>query len=219
MSREFVRPPLLDKFYQEFLSNEQSADFVDCVSRHYCIDTLMELAQRGARSTRRAAVLALGFLGDYGALESLGRSLHDRDRAVRMLADHGLRQVWFRQGTPGEQLICRRAAILNGKGLFDQAIDWTTRAIAENDLLAEAWNQRALAYYSLSEYEQAISNCQEALYLNRYHFLAAIGLANSYLQLDSVTSALEAFRLALTIHPDLESVRGQILQLEKILDD
>jgi hypothetical protein len=39
------------------------------------------------------------------------------------------------------------------------------------------------------------------------------------LQQDSVSAALDAFRLALKINPDLESVRGQILHLEKILED
>jgi tetratricopeptide (TPR) repeat protein len=55
--------------------------------------------------------------------------------------------------------------------------------------------------------------------LNRYHFLAAIGLANCHLQMDDVSAALEAFRLSLRINPDLESVRGQILHLEKIVED
>jgi len=187
MSQQPQQPTLLDRFYQDFLRSERSADFVDRVSRYYSLETLSELVAKGSRTTRRAAALAVGFLGDYSAIESLGRALHDNDRAVRMLADHGLRQLWYRQG--------------------------------QNDSLAEVWNQRALAHYALGEYESAIAAAEEALYLNRYHFLAAVGLANCHLQQDSVSAALDAFRLALKINPDLESVRGQILHLEKILED
>lgn len=219
MSQQSQHPTLLERFYQEFLRTERSADFVDRVSRHYCLGTLSDLVAKGSRTTRRAAALAVGFLGDYTVIETLGRALHDNDRAVRMLADHGLRQLWFRQGLQHEQLVARRLARLNTRGQHEQALELARQALTENDSLAEVWNQRGLAHYALGEYETAIAASEEALFLNRYHFLAAVGLANCHLQQDSVSAALEAFRLALKINPDLESVRGQILHLEKILDD
>lgn len=219
MSQQPQQPTLLDRFYQDFLRSERSADFVDRVSRYYSLETLSELVAKGPRTTRRAAALAVGFLGDYSAIESLGRALHDNDRAVRMLADHGLRQLWYRQGLQHEQLMARRLARLNTRGLHEQALELARLTLTENDSLAEVWNQRALAHYALGEYESAIAAAEEALYLNRYHFLAAVGLANCHLQQDSVSAALDAFRLALKINPDLESVRGQILHLEKILED
>lgn len=219
MSEQSQQPTLLDRFYTDFLRTESSADFVDRVSRYYSIDTLSELCFKGARGTRRAAALAIGFLGDYSAAEPLGHALHDTDRAVRMLADHGLRQLWFRQGLQHEQLLAKRLARLNTRGQHEQALELARRTLTENDSLAEVWNQRALAHYALSSFEAGIEASEEALFLNRYHFLAAVGLANCHLQLDAVSSALDAFRLALRINPDLESVRGQILHLEKILDD
>ncbi len=219
MSSQPNQSTLLDRFYQEFLRTERSADFVDRVSRHYCMATLSDLCAKGQRTTRRAAALAIGFLGDYSSVESLGRALLDADRAVRMLADHGLRQLWFRQGLHSEQLVARRLARLNTRGQHEAALELARHALTENDSLAEVWHQRALAHYALSEYEAAIAAAEETLFLNRYQFLAAVGLANCHLQLDAVSSALEAFRLALRINPDLESVRGQILHLEKILED
>lgn len=219
MSSQSLQTTMLDRFYQDFLRTERSADFVDRVSRHYCIDTLQTLLGKGNRATRRAAALAIGFLGDYSELEPLGRSLHDKDRAVRMLADHGLRQLWYRQGLLHEQYLARRLSRMNVRGQHEAVLEQAGQALLENDALAEVWHQRASAYYALSEFEAAISASEETLYLNRYHFLAAIGLANCHLQLDAVSEALDAFRLALQINPDLESVRGQILHLEKILDD
>ncbi len=219
MSSQPNQPTLLDRFYQDFLRTERSADFVDRVSRHYCIETLADLCAKGQRTTRRAAALAIGFLGDFSSVESLGRALLDSDRAVRMLADHGLRQLWFRQGSQHEQMIARRLARLNTRGQHESALELARQALTDNDSLAEVWHQRSLAHYALSEYEAAIAAAEETLFLSRYQFLAAVGLANCHLQLDAVSSALEAFRLALRINPDLESVRGQILHLEKILED
>lgn len=219
MSSQSLQTTMLDRFYQDFLRTERSADFVDRVSRSYCIDTLQVLAIKGGRTTRRAAALAVGFLGDFSAVETLGRALNDSDRAVRMLADHGLRQLWFRQGLQHEQLIAKRLARMNLRGQHEQALELAAQTLAENDSLAEVWHQRGLAFFALSEYDSAVAAAEETLFLNRYHFLAAVTLANCHLQQDSVSAALEAFRLALSINPDLESVRGQILHLEKILED
>lgn len=219
MSSQSLQTTMLDRFYQEFLRTERSADFVDRVSQWYCIDTLQVLATKGGRTTRRAAALAIGFLADFSAVETLGRALNDRDRAVRMLADHGLRQLWFRQGLQHEQLIAKRLARMNLRGQHEQALELAAQALADNDALAEVWHQRSTAFFALSEYDSAIAAAEEALFLNRYHFLAAVTLANCHLQQESVSAALEAFRLALSINPDLESVRGQILHLEKILED
>ena len=219
MSPEFVHSPMLDRFYQQFLKSENSADFVDRVTKHYCAGTLEKLSQFGPRTTRRAAVLALGFIGDYSQNEALGSALIDSDRAVRLLADHGLRQIWFRQGSQFEQQFAKKLARSNNRNLHAEVVELSDWMITRSDSLAEVWNQRALALYALSDYELAIASCQEALYLNRYHFLAGIGLANCHLQTDDVTAALEAFRLSLRINPDLENVRGQILHLEKIVED
>ena len=49
--------------------------------------------------------------------------------------------------------------------------------------------------------------------------IVMVGMAHCYLQLDDANSALECFRLALRINPDLEGVRSHISHLEKILDE
>jgi tetratricopeptide (TPR) repeat protein len=219
MSRETVQVPKLDKFYQQFLQDEESARFVDLTTRHYTPGTLERLAVSGSRLSRRAAVLALSFVGDFRSNEVLGHLLHDRDRAVRMLADHGLRQVWFRAGTEEERAMLRRIQRLNNCHKHALAIELAEALTARNRQLAEAWNQRAIASYCLSDYDRAIDFCQEAIFQNRYHFLAVVGMGNAFMQLDNVSSALESFRLALDINPDLENIRGQVTHLEKILGE
>ena len=56
------------------------------------------------------------------------------------------------------------------------------------------------------------------MYLNRFHFGASLGVANCYMQLEQTLPALEFFRLAISINPDMECVRTQIDQLERTLE-
>lgn len=218
MSDEINRYPMLDRYYQQFLNDENSASFIQAVSRTYGLGTLERLARYGGRVSRRASILALGFLGDYQCNETLGRALHDSDRAVRLLADHGIRELWMRDGTDQQRHLLRRVVRLNTRHRLADALDLSDELIALNPIIAESWNQRAITKYGLEMYDEAIQDCQEALYLNRFHFTAALGVANCYLQMDDAYVALEFFRSALSINPDLEAVRGQISHLERTLE-
>lgn len=219
MSEVPIRYPLLDKIYQQYLQDENSAKFIQAVSRSYNIGSLHRLAEYGGFISRRAATLAVGFLGDFSSNEVMGGSLLDKDRAVRLLADHGIRQLWGRQGSPEHRLAVSRLYRLVSQNRLDEVLCESTRLIEVNAGLGEAWNQRAIAYCAMGDYESAIEDCRESLNCNRYHFPAAMGMAHCLLQMDDAFSALECFRLALSINPDLEGVRNHIIHLEKILDN
>lgn len=205
----------LEQFYHHYLQNERAADFVASVADNYSNETLKRLAAAGNRVIRRAAVLALGFLGNYDANEVVGQALRDRDRAVRLLAEHGLRQIWFRAGNGHQYQALNALVRLNDNGHYHEVIDQSRKFLAEAPLLAEVWNQRAIAEFSLFDYEESALSCQRALEINPYHFNAAMGLGHCYLQMDQTVLALEAFRIALRINPSLECVRSQIRQLER----
>ena len=85
------RRPTLERLYHRYLETEDTAAFVGAVARHYLLTTLERLATGGNHTSRRAAIMALGFLGDYSQSAILGRALTDRDRGVRLLADSGIR--------------------------------------------------------------------------------------------------------------------------------
>ncbi len=210
-------PSRLLNCFGRFLANENSAEFVESVSHQYGLGTLERLLWAGPCGVRRAAALAIGFLGEFENNEALGRALHDEDRGVRLLADHGLRQLWFRQGPPGQRPLLVRTAWLNRCGKHDEAHDLASDLIAAQPELAEAWNQRSTALAGMNDLSASVEQRKEVLYLNRHHFVAASCLAATWLQLDEMMLALEAFRLTLEICPDLENVRAQIGKLERIV--
>jgi tetratricopeptide (TPR) repeat protein len=202
-------------FYQEYLDQRDSSGMMREVSAHYSAGTLERLVRHPQREVRRAAVFALGVLGDYGANHALGCALHDEDRIVRTLADEGIRRVWMRAGSETECWELNILVRLNAAEQFLEAVRRATRLIETAPWLAEAWSQRALAESALARYGDAIRDCHEVLELNPYHFIAAATMGQAYLELNNPISALESFRRALRLNPDLEGVRAQIVRLAK----
>ena len=212
------KAPLLNAFYQYYLADETSAHFVAQVSKHYTLGTLGRLAEYGSRTTRRAAILAIGFLGGYESNEVLGRGLHDADRVGRLLSENSIRELWYRDGSLPQQQRLQAIIRLNNALRFDQAAREASELIQEADGFAEAWNQRAIAYYQLERYTESVRDCRQALQRNPYHFAAAVGMGHCYLEIFDAVAALECFRKALEINPDMENVRAQVGYLERTLE-
>src|SRR5260221_13259420 len=64
--------PNLERLYHRYLESEDTAAFVINVSERYLLSTLARLAIGGNHVSRRAAVMAVGFLGDYSHNAVLG---------------------------------------------------------------------------------------------------------------------------------------------------
>ncbi len=212
-----VRTPALHGLYHQYLVDQDTARFSRQVAKRYTDGTLERLAIAGDRMARRAAVLALGLLADYNGNSTLGRALHDDDRGVRMLAETGIRQVWCRIGTTQHRKMLSAIVDLNTAGRFDDAIVRTTRLIEQAPWIAEGWNQRALALFSTGRFAESIHDCTQALEINPYHFGAATGMAQCHLKLNNRPQALECFRRALRLNPNLEGVRAHVLYLQRTL--
>ncbi len=213
-----AKRPLLERLYHRYLEDENSAAFVAAVSRHYLTSTLERLAGGGDYVTRRASIMALGFLGDYRHNAVLGRALVDRDGGVRLLADNGIRALWRRDGNTRQRQHLARLCRLNHGSQYEQAVCDATALIDDAPWFAEAWNQRGIGLFAQRRFEDAANDCHQTLELNAYHFGAAVGMAHCYLELDEPVAALENFRRALGLNPDLEDVRVQIEYLQRALE-
>ncbi len=212
-----ARTPALDILYHQYLVDQDTAQFSRRVGQQYTMGSLERLAVIGDRMVRRAAVLAIGLLGDYNSNATLGRSLHDDDRGVRMLAESGIRKLWCRIGTAEHRRLLDAVVELNSTGRLIEAIELATRLIEQAPWLAEGWNQRALALFGMGRHAESIHDCSQALELNPYHYGAATGLGQSYLKLNNRPKALECFRRALRLNPNLEGVRAHVLYLQRTL--
>lgn len=211
------RAAILLSFYNEYLDSKDATGFVRRTSRLYTTGTLERLLTTAPRTVRRAAALALGHIGRYESNVSLGRALTDPDRGVRTLAEDAIRSVWCRAGNKLQQHRLDAIVRLNSKKQHHSAAGRATELLREAPWFAEAWNQRAIAHFGLRRYVESIGDCREALEINPYHFAAAAGMGQCYLQLGNAASALECFRRALRLNPGLEGVRASIQHLERTL--
>jgi tetratricopeptide (TPR) repeat protein len=214
-----IRSPHLLDLYERYLDNQDSAGFINQVSQRYSQGTLQRLTQHPFREVRRAAVLALGFLGDYQCNHTMGRALLDDDRTVRTLAENGIRSVWTRIGSQQDRQELGEILLLNAAQQYKETIPRTSKLIEHSPWIAEAWFQRAVAHYALGRLADAIRDCHETLEINPYHFIAATTMGQAYLELENPISALDCFRRALRLNPDLETVRNHVIRLARMVED
>jgi tetratricopeptide (TPR) repeat protein len=211
------RHPVLNQLFQRYLSDENTARFIADVSQRYTIGSLERLADFGDRATRRAATMALGFLGNYSSNQVLGRRMSDSDRGVRLLAENGIRELWFRDGDDSQRQRLATVARMNRSEQFLQAVLAATELIEEAPWFAEGWNQRAIAYFHLGRYLDSANDCHQTLELNPYHYAAAVGMGMSYMEMEDLRAALDCFKRALKLNPDLEDIRTRIVLLKQSL--
>ncbi len=213
------RHALLVENYQRYLADGESGSFVRQTTQRYTVGTLERLAEFGPRDARRAAALSLGLIADYRSNATLGKCLSDSDRGVRLLAENAIRDIWCRDGTVGHRRILNNIIRLNGAGQFETVIRQATKLIEEVPWFAECWNQRAIAYFQASAFRDSANDCQQTLELNPYHYGAAVGMGQCYLELNDGWAALECFRRALRLNSGLEAVRMQVDHLQRALEE
>jgi tetratricopeptide (TPR) repeat protein len=211
--------PHLLGFYAKYLEDRDTAAFVKDVLWRYNSGTLQRLAQHGRREVRRGAVFALGLMGGYDANHTLGCALLDADRTVRMLAENSIRCVWLRSGTQAQRRELDVLVRLGAARRFEEVVRRAGRLIDAAPSLAEAWAQRAVAHCALGQFAQCIRDSHEALELNPYHYVAATSMGRAYVELGNPVSALECFRRAPRLNPDLEGVRLQVARLSRLVED
>ncbi|TWT37847.1 Tetratricopeptide repeat protein [Posidoniimonas corsicana] len=211
------RVPVIVDFYLRYLDDQDSAAFIKNIARRYTCASLERLAVCGDRSGRRAAVLALGYMGDFSSNAVMGQALVDRDRGVRTIAENGIRDLWRRVGSREQRATLSAIIRLNQTKQYDEAIRLATELIHESPWIAEAWSQRGAAYFHLSQYDSSIRDCHQALEINPYHFTAAAGMGQCHLLQENPVAALEAYRRALRLNPGMEEVRVQVIQLQRTM--
>ncbi|MCU0515640.1 MAG: tetratricopeptide repeat protein [Oscillatoria sp. Prado101] len=135
------------------------------------------------------------------SVNQLLEDLKKPDEAVRNRATQELWRIWFHQkGVYGLELI-QRSQILLEAGEVAKAEAALTELINDQPDFAEAWNRRAVLYYTLGEYKKAIADCQTVIKLNPVHFGALHGLGLCYAASGDYRAAIQAFRKALEIQP------------------
>lgn len=206
---------VLIDFYRAYLRDQDLERYRRQVASRYTEATLARVAETANTDARRAAALALGLIGTFESSNAaLAKALRDTDPTVRFLAERGLWAIWFRADTPENNDSLERITTLVRREQLDDALLLVNKLIARSPRFAEAYNQRAIVYYALHQYEESAADCERVLQLNPYHFGALNGLAGCQYRLDKRGEALKTMRRALKLQPFNEGLRESIAALE-----
>ena len=207
--------PLLTTLYQIYRQHHDARSFIEQVTVYYSEASLIRLTGATNAETRRGAALALGFVGTYQANDTLGCLLKAPDRNVRLTAESSLKSVWSRDGSEDQRQEFYAVVRLIAAQRFGDAIRLANILLDEYPLYVEARNQRAIALFALQQFEDSIEDSRTVLKLNPYHFGAAIVMGHAYLQLRNTPKAIECFHRALTINPNLETIRYHLERITR----
>lgn len=147
-------------------------------------------------------------------LDGLFNKLKSADARAAARLEREIWNEWSKSGSPAMDLLLQRGRDALAAGNTGEAIDHLTALTDHAPDFAEGWNARATAYYQAGQFGPSISDIARALTLNDRHFGAMAGLGAMYEELDNPQKALEVYRAALAIHPNLRGVSVAVERLE-----
>ncbi len=183
------------------------------------IDRQSALAAIAAPGTARRLQGIASLAGTGGMAEAplLTGLLSDPDRDVRAAAEQGLWTVWGHSGDPAIDRLYLQGVALMGESRYAPAMETFNRIIRDRPQFAEGWNKRATLYFLLGDYARSLRDCAEVIKRNPDHFGALSGYGQIYVALEQYELALDYFRKALAVNPNMAGVARSIEQIEGYL--
>ena len=209
----------LAKLLVRYPTQGQREKLKQLLLQNYTQENLIDYLTHEVAPTRQAAAYALGIIGDTAAIAPLAKALQHSDPDMRSNAEQALWAIWFRSGDKSVNDMLKRSAEYIKREQYAEAVDLLTEVTQVAPEFAEGYNQRAIAYFMLEEWEQSIDDCKKVVTLNSVHFGAFAGMGQCYLRLGNLREALKAFQRALEIHPALYGVAHTVLQIQDALQE
>jgi tetratricopeptide (TPR) repeat protein len=182
--------------------------------KHWTSEQLASLLSCPDHDARKVAALALSLVGGQCCIPALIKRLRDRDPMTNQMAEHALWSIWFRGGSPAANAeLAHGAQALNDRE-FERAFAHFGRAIQQCPQFAEAFNQRAIGWYMLEDYDKSADDCRRAVELMPMHFGAWAGLGHCHAHAGRMADALACYEKALHINPHLDCIRQAIAELK-----
>jgi tetratricopeptide (TPR) repeat protein len=167
--------------------------------------------------TRAAAVAWIARNGRAGDDAPLYARLRDESPTVRGFAEQALWLIWSRSGDTAIDQLLERGVDEMQSGRSREAIATFSEVIRRRPAFAEGWNKRATALYLAGEFQRSLADCDEVLKRNPRHFGALSGAGLIHLALEQHRQALQWFRRALEVNPNMEGIEAEAQRLEALL--
>jgi len=165
---------------------------------------------------RLAGVVYFGRNGMATDGPLLVKRLSDENPVVRDVAGQAIWLVWGRSGDDRIDRLLESGIAEMSAQHYPRAIEIFSDVIRRRPDFAEGWNKRATAYYLAGELQKSLADCDEVMKRNPQHFGALSGYGQIYARLEEYDKAIEYFRRALAVNPNLENLEPIIRSLEEL---
>jgi len=147
------------------------------------------------------------------------RRLRDDNELVRGFAEQGLWRLWGRSGDAAVDRLMAEGIEQMQQARFAEAIAVFSEVIRRAPAFAEGWNKRATVHYLAGDYQRSLADCQEVMKRNPQHFGALSGYGQIYFRLEQYDKAIEYWRRALAVNPNMVGVEINIQGAEELLKE
>ncbi len=200
---------------QPLLEAQDMAGLLSLLKSRWSCDQIVEVLRSRNTDAKKVAILAIGLVGPTCATEELVLQLKDADSTVHQLAEHALWSIWFRAGSAEANAELNRGAEAIDARDFEKAHAHFNKAIHINPDFAEAYNQRAIAYYLQEDFRRSADDCRRTVRRMPCHFGAWAGMGHCHAHLGRIDEAVEAYEKALSINPRLDCIRETVAELKR----
>jgi tetratricopeptide (TPR) repeat protein len=166
---------------------------------------------------RAEAVTWIANHGTQADGEALSRRLADESPMVRALAEQGLWVLWHRSGDHAIDTLMAKGAEQTQARRFEEAIATYSEVIRRKPAFAEGWNRRATVRFLAGDYRKSLADCDQVMKRNPRHFGALAGYGQIYFALERYDKAIEYWRRALEVNPNMAGVESNIKGAEQLL--
>ena len=163
---------------------------------------------------------AVAWLADHGRMADqplLLARLRDENPFVRGYAEQGLWLVWLRSGDAAVDRLMAAGIEQMRAARLQEAIATFSEIIRRKPAFAEGWNKRATAWFLAGDDRRSLADCDQVVKRNPSHFGALSGYGQIYFRLEQYAKAIEYWRRALEVNPNMVGVEVNIRGAEELL--
>ncbi len=202
---------------EPLLAQQDFAALASYLQGHYPPKELRAFLTDPSPQLIKASVTCLATTGTMADTPSVARLLHHADAEIVNLAENTLWSIWLRAGGASATAALVEAMEAMNDKAYAKATHLLDKVIRQYPNFAEAYNQRAFAWFLSDKHLRSVADCRRALALNPWHFGAAANLGHSYAELGFYERSLDAYHAALRLHPRMEGVRDAMRKVREIL--
>jgi tetratricopeptide (TPR) repeat protein len=115
--------------------------------------------------------------------------------------------LWEANDSPMAELLLAQANKAMRDGAFETSEIMLNEVVGSYPEFVEALNKRAMLYYNMKRYDEALEDVQAVLDVEPRHFGALIGQASIYQAQGNVAKAAQSLREAIAVNPHLGSAK------------